>query len=83
MTEFSSLRQKEVIDAESGNRLGFISDLMLEEASGRICAFLLPPKGRLAGLFNKEPPVSISWKHILRIGDDVILVCLPHGEDAP
>ena len=77
MTEFSALRQKEVIDVESGNRLGYIADLALCPDSGRILALLLPPKAKLFGFLGKEPCISIPWNSIVRMGDDVILVCPP------
>lgn len=77
MIEFSLLRQKEVIDVETGNRLGYVNDLCIEERTGCIHALLLPPKGRLFGFFGKEPPLTIPWEDIIRMGDDVILVHLP------
>ncbi len=72
---FSALRDKEVINTADGCRLGYVCDLEIDPSCGRILALLIPGKG---GLFKpgKCREIRIPWNSIVRIGDDLILVCL-------
>lgn len=83
MILLSGLRQKEVIDVHTGNRLGYVSDIAIHPESGRIAALLIPNGGRMFGLFGQSAPLSIPWNHIAKIGDDLILITLPEGLPAP
>ena len=71
---FSELRCKEVINLCDGARLGFVSDLELEEDSGRILSLRIPCPGRLFGLLGSGADYVIPWGCIRRIGGDLILV---------
>ncbi|MDY0323462.1 MAG: YlmC/YmxH family sporulation protein [Candidatus Carbobacillus sp.] len=73
---FSEMAGKEVVDLTSGERLGMIheSDLLVDPASGRIGAIVLPLKG---GWFRRtQGEVAIPWEAIQTIGTDLIIVSL-------
>lgn len=73
---FSELGGKEVVDLTSGERLGMIheSDLLVDPASGRIGAIVLPLKS--GWLRRTQGEVAIPWEAIQTIGTDLIIVSL-------
>ncbi|WP_425514292.1 YlmC/YmxH family sporulation protein [Lentibacillus saliphilus] len=75
----SELQIKEVIIVENGTRLGHISDLEINEQTGRIVALILYHKK--SGVFGKAEEIVIPWNHIVTIGSDVILIHEAHNPD--
>ena len=71
---FSELRCREVINIPDGRRLGYVSDLELEEDCGRIISLIVPCPCRFFGLFGTGGIYVIPWSCIRKIGDDLILV---------
>lgn len=76
MVTTSELRMKEVINIVTGQRLGFIDDLEVNLEKCRIEAIIVPKEGKFLKLFSKDNNYIISWKKIVKIGQDVILVDL-------
>lgn len=74
MIKLSELQIKEVIVIEDGSRLGHISDLDINDKTGRITALIIMIKEKKAGLFGKPGEIIIPWSHIQTIGSDVVLV---------
>ena len=70
---FCKLRQKEVVNVIEGCSLGYISDLVIDECTGKICALVVPDRCGLMGFF-KNRDIIIPWKNICKIGEDIILV---------
>ena len=70
---YSDLRDKEVICVQDGRRLGYVCDLELDPVVGKICALIVPGSVSFFS-FAKRPRCCIPWEHIVRIGDDIILV---------
>ena len=70
---FLELSAKEVICTRDGARLGYINDLELDAACGKVFAYLLPDRRPFC--FSRKPRfrVEVSW--VERIGEDLILVC--------
>lgn len=70
----SDLQLKEIIDVSSGKRLGSIIDVIVD-SKGFIRKIMLDQKRSRGKIFssNKEE-VSIEWKNIVKLGDDIILV---------
>ncbi len=68
------LRYREVINTRTGERLGYVSDVLLDTATGRIVALLVPGKPRLLGIFGREDDYMLPWTGISRLGEDIILV---------
>lgn len=84
LTRLSDFRMKEVINVSDGCRLGYVSDLQLDESEGRICAVIVPGPCKWFGLFGHDAEYVIPWHCIRRIGSDTVLVevicekvCLP------
>ena len=74
MIRVSELRRKDVIDNNSGQKLGYIRDVDMDPYSGRILTLLIPGSSRWKGLWGRNDDLLIQWRQIVRIGVDVILV---------
>jgi len=68
------LRQKEVINTNDGSRYGFVSDLDIDVAEGRIKSVIVPGPGRVLGVFGRDQEYKIPWDKIIKIGEDIVLV---------
>ncbi|MDR3311415.1 MAG: YlmC/YmxH family sporulation protein [Oscillospiraceae bacterium] len=73
----TDLRYKEVINVNTGMRLGCVTDALFELNSGRIVALIVPGACRFLGLFGRGDDYVIPWECIKRVGDDIILVDAP------
>ncbi|WP_142414485.1 YlmC/YmxH family sporulation protein [Hathewaya massiliensis] len=68
----NNIRTMEVIDVESGKKLGFIKDLVVDCDNYKIISLIIPEEKM--SLFGREGSVEIPWENIWKIGIDVILV---------
>lgn len=68
---FSQLRAKEVINTQDGRKLGKVCDIALCYPDNRWIG-IVAPGGR--GFCSKKNELFIDLKHIVKIGEDVILV---------
>lgn len=68
------LQSREVVDIDTGERLGFVTDVELESDSGRVTALVVPGPFRFASLLHPGGAVVIPWANVELIGKDVILV---------
>ena len=66
-----NIREKEVINACDGRRLGYVADIEFDVCDGRITAIVVPLRG---GFFGCGEEIVIPWQKIQKIGEDVILV---------
>lgn len=80
MTSTNTLREKEVIDVLTGRRIGYVSDFLIEPCVGQITAIVLPGSSPFFS-FGKREETVIPWEHIVRIGEDAILVNVPCSEE--
>lgn len=71
----TDLRNKEVINAKNGCRLGCVSDVEIDTCTGCLVSIIIWGKGRLFGLMRGNDDIKICWKDIEVIGDDTVLVC--------
>jgi sporulation protein, YlmC/YmxH family len=62
----------EVIDILTGTKMGFIKDFKIDCNENKIVSLILP--GEIKTWFAKEEETEISWKDIIKIGRDVILI---------
>lgn len=74
--KISDIQTKDIINIETGKRIGHLSDLDINLETGQIDAIVVNASGKMMSFFNKEPEVVIEWNQIYKIGDDVILVQL-------
>ncbi|MDG5470211.1 YlmC/YmxH family sporulation protein [Jeotgalibacillus sp. ET6] len=70
----SELQQKDVVSVSDGKRLGPISDIDINVKTGMIEAIIIQGNGNWKGWFSKGGEVTIPWKDLVKIGNDVILV---------
>lgn len=68
------LRYREVINTRTGERLGYVNDVLLDASTGRIMALLVPGRAKLLGIFGREDDYLLPWAGISRLGEDIILV---------
>ena len=71
--KFTDLQCKEVICIANGQRLGFISDVLVNVPEGNVCAIIVPCPAKLPGLGRRDDFV-IPWNCIQKIGPDIVLV---------
>lgn len=71
---YSDLREKEVINCRTGQRLGFINDLEIDLECGRIISIQIVEYNRKCSLLGKEVCRAVCWENIQKIGDDLIIV---------
>lgn len=78
---FSELRAKEVVNTQDGKKLGKVCDVALCYPENRWLGIVVP-NGR--GFAFKKNELFIDLKHIVKIGEDVILVNvgLPRKQNA-
>jgi len=72
---FSQFGGKEIIDLNSGERLGVISqsDLLIDELTGQIESILLP----VGNFFSKrKDEIVIPWRSVRKIGSEMVIVQL-------
>ncbi len=70
----AELRHKEVIDRQSGCRLGYVDDVEIDTVSARLMSIIIYGRPRFFGLFGRCEDIIISWDNIELIGEDTIIV---------
>ena len=69
------LRQKEVINIKTAERIGYVRDVEINEITGNVDAIVIPRRGCfIKRLFGGE--LIIPWSAVEAVGDEVILVKL-------
>lgn len=71
---FSCLRNKEVVDIGTGEKIGFADDVELDTAEGRMISLIIYGRPRAMGLMGRDEDVVIKCDSIKLIGEDTILV---------
>lgn len=72
MHSINNLRMMEVIDINSGTKLGFIRDIKIDCDEHKIVSILLP--FQKASWFSKLDSIEIPWSKVKKVGVDVLLV---------
>ena len=74
MIKASELRDKDVIDINTGEKLGNIIDIEVNLEEGRVEGIVIPKEASFFRFFNKDIEIYLPWESIKKIGTDVILV---------
>ncbi|KGM96097.1 hypothetical protein Z968_07610 [Clostridium novyi A str. 4552] len=74
----NNLKIMEVIDINTGCKIGFIKDLVVDCDECKILSLIIP-KDR-DSFFGKEENIEIKWDDIIKIGIDVILVSISQDD---
>ena len=69
----SEIQNKDVINLNSGMRVGNIIDIKINSETGKIESLILEKK-KFSSIFNSNDEIEIYWTQINKIGEDVILV---------
>lgn len=72
----SELKHKEIIDIDSGIRLGKSVDceISFDIVSGRLIDMMIPKEEDRFRLFGKSDMHLVAWNRIRKIGEDFILI---------
>lgn len=68
----ASIKSLEVIDINSGAKLGFIKDLKIDCDNHKVISIIIPSSR--VGWFSRYNDIEIEWSKIRKIGIDVVLV---------
>ena len=68
------LCRREVINIVNAEKLGFVSDVEINERSGNIDAIIVPKRGRFLAQLWGMGELIIPWANVEVMGKDVILV---------
>ncbi len=74
MSRGIDFKQKEVININDGKILGFIIDVQADFEKGEIHSIVVAKTGKIFNSINSKNNITIEWKDIKKIGEDVILV---------
>ena len=74
MSRGIDFKQKEVININDGKILGFVIDVQADFEKGEIHSIVVAKTGKIFNNINSKSNVTIEWKDIKKIGEDVILV---------
>lgn len=69
----SDIQNKDVISLLTGENIGNIIDIKVDEKNGNIISLILQRK-KIGKLFLSGEEIEVSWNQISKIGEDVILV---------
>lgn len=67
-----NLKSMEIIDINTGAKLGFIKDLKLDCEEYKIISIILP--SQRMSWFGKSEDIEIPWDKVRKIGIDVVLL---------
>lgn len=70
----SDLRNKEVIDVKTGEKLGFVDDVEISTDTATVESLIIYGRPRMMGVLGREDDIVIKCRDIQLIGDDTILV---------
>ena len=68
------LKQREVINITTAERIGFISDVEMNFENGCVESVIVPQRSGFPGLFGKKQDVVVPWEKIVSVGRDLVLV---------
>ena len=69
----SEIQNKDVINLNTGIKVGNIIDVKIDPESGKIVSFILEKK-KFSSIFSSSDDAEIFFEQINKIGEDVILV---------
>ena len=68
------LRCREVINICTCDRMGYVSDVLLDLCCGQVKALVVPGQAKYFGLIGRGEDCIVPWNAIRSIGEDLILV---------
>lgn len=74
MLKLSDIREKEIININNGEKMGYVYDFELDLDKGKVVALIMSGPSKVLGLFGGNGDIIIGWEDIVKIGTDAILV---------
>jgi YlmC/YmxH family sporulation protein len=74
MSRGIDFKQKEVINIKDVKILGFVIDVQADFEKGEIHSIVVAKTGKIFNNVNSKNNITVDWKDIIKIGEDVILV---------
>ncbi|MBR6044611.1 MAG: YlmC/YmxH family sporulation protein [Ruminococcus sp.] len=71
---FSELRNKEVVNVQNGEKIGYVDDIELDTSGGRIVSLIIFGRSRAFGLMGRDEDIIVRCSDIELIGEDTVLV---------
>lgn len=71
---FTELRCKEVIDLNTGCRIGRVDDIEFDSCTACIRSLIIFGRPKFFGLFGRGDDAVVKWDDIQMIGEDTILI---------
>ena len=74
LSKISELRERQIINITDGKCLGMVKDIEIDIEEGCICGLILATNRSLWRLLPAHEEIIIPWKHVVRIGIEVVLI---------
>lgn len=71
---FSEFKEKEIINIKSGEKIGYVDDIVFDTDTERISSLIVFGHFSFWRLFKREDDIVIPWEDIEIIGEDAILI---------
>lgn len=75
----AEMREKQVVCIKDGTILGFVNDIELDTATGRLVSIVIYGRRLFFGLLGRDNDFRIPWESIEVMGEDSILVNFEGG----
>ncbi len=72
MHSINNLKMMEVVEINTGVKLGFIKDLKIDCINYKVLSIILP--SQKISWFNRDNFIELPWDRVRKIGVDVVLV---------
>lgn len=76
MVHACDLRQKEVVNIYTAERLGYITDVEIDFETGSVRSVVVPKRRTAKNIFSKRKSYIIAWEDIVCVGSEIVLVKL-------
>lgn len=76
----ADLRNKEIINIKTGERLGYVDDIEFDTDDSTIKSFIVYGRARLFGLLGRDDDIIITCDDIEIIGVDTLLISVGEAE---
>ncbi len=74
ISSFRELRDKEVINIKTGEKVGYIDDVEIDTRTAEVAALVIYGRPRIFGIFGRGEDVVVKCSEIDVVGPDAILV---------
>ncbi len=80
---FNEIKNKEVIDIDNGEKLGFVDDIEIDTETSKVMSLVIYGRSGLFRLWSKESDIIIKCSEIKVIGRETILISMRKSDNKP